>query len=189
MAHGNIVVTSVAWGPAPGGIRPAKKSEVKDSDDPARDSDILANTLFAASGSNGVVIIWNAKQALFSSGGKGDSATLANQQPEAELSQHTRSVTSLAWHPRRHGVLLTASHDGSVKLWERREVSRKDPDKPTGLRFDFFFAPAQNSKEYQWQCRNTFVPKETILDVKWSHFQDEGTICILLRLKTEPVAH
>jgi WD40 repeat protein len=74
----------------------------------ANNDDENVDSLIAAAGSNGIVAIWNARQLLFSQGNEG-SSTLANQQPEAILSQHTRAVNSLAWHPKQPGLLLTAS--------------------------------------------------------------------------------
>ena len=120
------------------------------------------DSLVAAAGSNGTVVVWNARTALLgletdkgdSSHGKskegsfnakvdffqqrfrvgaGERADLHSSssatalsagigQPEAVLAQHTRAVNRLAWHPTgmRPGILLTASQDGTVKLWDRR---------------------------------------------------------------------
>ena len=97
MAHGNVVVTCVAWS------MPQTKSGVDEENDDAK-----SDTIIAAAGSNGNVVVWSARQAFFSDG-SGESSTLANQQPESILHQHTRSVNNLAWHPKRPGLLLTAS--------------------------------------------------------------------------------
>lgn len=106
MTHGNVTITAVAWSPpqivkggkASGGDSSGEETKVRYHD-----------SLVAAAGSNGVIAVWNAKQAFFSEG-SGESSTLANQQPEAILSQeHTRAVNSLAWHPKRPGIILTAS--------------------------------------------------------------------------------
>jgi hypothetical protein len=113
MAHANVVVTSVAWSPPQ--ENPDANLE-RGGHDP---TDETSDTLFAAAGSNGVVVVWNARQAFFSEG-SGGSSTLANQQPEAILSQeHTRAVNCLAWHPRRPGLLLTASQ---VSTFTKRDV-------------------------------------------------------------------
>lgn len=66
---------------------------------------VLLDSLVAAAGSNGVVVVWSARRAFF----EGDASAMANQQPEAILGQHSRAVNRLAWHPRRPGLLLTAS--------------------------------------------------------------------------------
>ncbi len=65
----------------------------------------LDDSLVAVAGSNGVVVVWNARQAFLES----SSPMFASQQPEAILNQHTRAVNRLDWHPTRPGLLLTAS--------------------------------------------------------------------------------
>jgi WD40 repeat protein len=99
MTNANIVITCVAWS------MPQVKSEGEEVALKEEDQ----NTVVAAAGSNGVVVIWSARQAFFSQTSGGGSSTMAHQQPEATLSQHTRAVNSLAWHPKRPGLLLTAS--------------------------------------------------------------------------------
>lgn len=110
MTHANIVITCVAWS------MPQVKSEGEELALNEEDQ----NTLVAAAGSNGVVVIWSARQAFFSQTSAGGSSTMAHQQPEATLSQHTRAVNSLAWHPKRPGLLLTASQ---VSGWIFEEMS------------------------------------------------------------------
>jgi len=68
----------------------------------------VLDSIIAAAGSNGVVVVWSARRAFFEII-DGSSSSMANQQPEAILSQHSRAVNRLAWHPRRSGLLLTAS--------------------------------------------------------------------------------
>jgi WD40 repeat protein len=104
MTNVNIVITCVAWS------MPQVKSEGEEVALKEEDQ----NTVVAAAGSNGVVVIWNARQAFFSQTSGGGSSTMAHQQPEATLSQHTRAVNSLAWHPKRPGLLLTASQVSSL---------------------------------------------------------------------------
>lgn len=105
MTHGNVAVTCVAWSPiqsiaagGDGGDTIGKQSQLEAE---------RTDTIVAAAGSNGVVVVWSS-ETFFPEGSRG-SATLGNQQPDAYLSQHTRAVNSLAWHPRRPGLLLTAS--------------------------------------------------------------------------------
>lgn len=104
MTHGNVTITAVAWSPPqvikgkPSGGDVGEENKVRYND-----------SLVAAAGSNGVIVVWNANHVFFSEG-SGESSTLANQQPEAILAQeHTRAVNSLAWHPKRPGIMLTAS--------------------------------------------------------------------------------
>ena len=115
-------------------------------------------SLVAAAGSNGVVLVWRAKRLLFSDYGKTNATNTKNksgnrfniagvgqgklssssaahlakqqrtQQPEGILSEHTRAVNGLAWHPTRSGLLLTASQDATVKLWERRAIKHSQSD-------------------------------------------------------------
>lgn len=94
--HGSATVTAVEWSPPQ--IQKGDGDETQYSD-----------SLVAAASSNGVICVWNARQTFFSEG-TGESSTLQNQTPEAILGQeHTRAVNSLAWHPKRPGVLLSAS--------------------------------------------------------------------------------
>ena len=105
MGHANVTITTVEWSPPQVG-RGGKGAEGNSAEEKGLR---VTDSLVAAAGSNGVIAIWNAKQAFFSEG-NGESSTLANQRPEAILSQeHTRAVNSLAWHPKRPGILLSAS--------------------------------------------------------------------------------
>jgi WD40 repeat protein len=105
MTHGNVAVTCVAWSPI------QSPSGGNDGGDPIstqhQSESEKTNTMVAAAGSNGVVVVWSS-ETFFPEGRRG-SSTLGNQQPQGYLSQHTRAVNSLAWHPRRPGLLLTAS--------------------------------------------------------------------------------
>ena len=93
-------------------------------------------SLIAAAGSNGVIVVWTADALMESAGfattastagttgaarsnvannkaaatGTGSSSSRAHHlaaAPEAVLSQHVRAVNRLAWHPTRHGLLLS----------------------------------------------------------------------------------
>lgn len=104
MTHGNVTITAVAWSPPQ-----VMKGKVSSVDGGEEHKVGYTDSLVAAAGSNGAIAVWNAKQSFFSEG-SGESSTLANQQPESILTQeHTRAVNSLAWHPKRPGVILTAS--------------------------------------------------------------------------------
>ena len=185
MTHGNVGVTCVAWS------KPLHKSTAdgaSERGDDRKREDEKIDSIVAAAGSNGVVAVWSARQAFFSEG-SGESSTLANQQPEAILSQHTRAVNKLAWHPNKPGLLLTASQvsfsyqthcrrpnnrstdrnshswfpiqDATAKLWERRAVTPKvDNESNAKLHFRFFNKiQSDNSRSYSWFCRGTFEPK------------------------------
>ena len=119
MAHAaNIVVTCVAWSMPPSEAATARGIDgadlpVSSSMETAITQQEAKNTTIAVAASNGVVVIWSARQAFFaedtSAGSSSASMGGNNQQPEAILNQHTRAVNSLAWHPKRPGLLLTAS--------------------------------------------------------------------------------
>lgn len=172
MGHGNVTITTVEWSPPQIG----RGGKGVGSDSGEEKGVRVTDSLVAAAGSNGVIAVWNAKQAFFSEG-SGESSTLANQRPEAILSQeHTRAVNSLAWHPKRPGILLSASQDSTVKLWERREVSStKGKDNDAKKRFGFFnVTQNQSHREFNWYCKSTFEPKsEAVREVQWSKFQDD----------------
>ena len=119
MSSVNVVITDVAWSK----LQKYNRDDVNagDKEDQSlhhRDSSAGASSsakkkeeqamdsIVAAAGSNGVVVVWSARRAFL----EGDeSSSMANQQPEAILSQHSRAVNRLAFHPRRPGLLLTAS--------------------------------------------------------------------------------
>ncbi|CAB9500416.1 GATOR complex protein WDR24 [Seminavis robusta] len=134
------------------------------------------DSIVAAAGSNGVVVVWSARKA-FLSDGDGTSNAMVNQQPEAILSQHTRAVNRLAWHPKRPGLLLTASQDATVKLWVRRKLAKTGgAANSQQLRswFRFNAAPSPDEQSFSWQCRVTFEPKsEAVRDIRWSPIHDD----------------
>ena len=105
MGHANVTITTVEWSPP----QVRRGGKVTGGEAGEEKGVRVTDSFVAAAGSNGAIAIWNAKQAFFSEG-SGESSTLANQRPEAILSQeHTRAVNSLAWHPKRPGILLSAS--------------------------------------------------------------------------------
>mmetsp|Transcript_15537 Transcript_15537/g.37268 ORF Transcript_15537/g.37268 Transcript_15537/m.37268 type:complete len:1079 (+) Transcript_15537:74-3310(+) len=187
-------------------------------------SPILEDTsVVAAAGSNGVIAAWSAHSLISAppssnnSGGGGlfharksvgrsqqVSTTASIGQPEAAFLAHSRAVNRLAWHPtgRRPYLLLTASQDGSVKLWDRRATS--SPTLAAGARsvrhsaapvsqsaFNlnaktwFGFGSAQTFPNAQmptnaiartatWHCVSTYQPKcEAVRDIKWNPFIDD----------------
>ena len=114
MVNSNVIVTYVAWSTAKQNGNDVGGHEDTPNNNRDNNNNEKGESLLAAAGSNGIVAIWNSRQLLFSEGNSGGSSTLADQQPEAILSQHTRAVNSLAWHPRLSGLLLTASQVCSV---------------------------------------------------------------------------
>ena len=175
------------------------------------------DSLVAAAGSNGVVVVWSAKRLLFSDSGKAPSPTKAGgrfisknlassssaaflakkqrkQQPEGILNQHTRAVNGMAWHPTRSGLLLTASQDGTIKLWERRVLARpsnnlheENSDKKPQSWFSMVGGVVSGASrpggrgspttdedddaiKYTWGCKTTFTPGEqdAVRDIRWN---------------------
>ena len=173
------------------------------------------DTLVAAAGSNGVVVVWKAETALLGKGGGGSdnkgfgshqakthlpfhhrgdaspasAATIG--QPEAILAEHTRAVNRVAFHPtgRRPGLLLTASQDATVKLWERRattsvgsQTSQKQQKEKQKKKKKSWFAMSSSSgqesaapvRSYSWRCIATFQPKaEAVRDIAWHPNNDD----------------
>jgi hypothetical protein len=100
---------------------------------------LLRSSMIAAAGSNGIIVVWNTETLLhldtttstrsndtstqkkFSSHKTPTTSTPAAYPPTAILNQHIRQVNRLAWHPTRDGILLSASQDWTVVLWERRK--------------------------------------------------------------------
>jgi hypothetical protein len=156
-----------------------------------KDTHVGAGTsLIAAAGSNGVIVVWTAETLL-----EGESGQFPA--PDAILSQHARAVNRLAWHPRRPGLLLSASQDGTVILWERQrsnngnsaEQQRRQSGKQSNKQGFSFFGGIKSSqsnqkRSYSWTCRATFEPKsEAVRDIQWSPFHDDGTCVVLFCLK------
>lgn len=179
-------------------------------------------SVVAAAGSNGVVVAWSARDLSLphlpdESGGSffparknvrgskvAPSASASIGQPEAAFLAHSRAVNRLVWHPtgRRPYLLLTASQDGSVKLWDRRATSASSTGGGTGARsssgpishstinlsskswFGFGAPSTQNdqvnlsskiSTAAIWHCVSTYQPKcEAVRDIKWNPFIDDG---------------
>ncbi|KAL9185264.1 hypothetical protein ACHAXT_003041 [Thalassiosira profunda] len=182
-------------------------------------------SVVAAAGSNGVVVAWSARALLgdFTApspgnvdGGPGGlfhprknrpqvPPPASIGQPEAAFVAHSRAVNRLAWHPTgsRPYLLLTASQDGSVKLWDRRASSSSPPVSGVGVVsnvsfgqqstlnlssskswFGFGGAPSvQNAqaspsnamaRTATWHCVSTYQPKcEAVRDVRWNPFIDD----------------
>lgn len=132
--------------------------------------------MVAAAGSNGAVIVWNAKDAFLDP----SAATAMGPPPDAILSQHSRAVNRLAWHPNQKmpGFLLTASQDATVKLWERKSYSSGvSGSQPNQNIISWFGKQASRSSltnsPISWHCLATFEPKaEAVRDIRWSPFHD-----------------
>jgi WD40 repeat protein len=122
--------------------------------------------LIAAAGSNGVIVVYS-----------------LDNNAEAVLSQHVRAVNGLAWHPTRDGLLLSASHDATVLLWERlEETVQADHAKSSKGLHHRLFGVAQSmtnstrKNNMTWHCRAKFEPKsEAVRDIQWSPFYEDGT--------------
>jgi WD40 repeat protein len=199
-----VVISDVAW--SSGRTRSAVSNTEKDGSmhspewqSKSEDGEFgdrrrrLRTSMIAAAGSNGIIALWNAAPLLDATG---------NTAPVAILNQHNRQVNRLAWHPGNDHILLSASQDWTVVLWERRaqktDASSKsskhrssDSSQPVA-RNSFFGAlvPTSSSSSqyphksstksvtpssYQWHYRTTFAPKsEAVRDIQWSPFYEDG---------------
>lgn len=179
----NIVITDVAW-----------SHGITDEDHPqygkTHDDNTISSSLIAAAGSNGVIVVWSAATLLEGvTSSNTVPATNSSVAPEAVLTQHVRAVNRLKWHPALYGLLLSASQDSTVLLWERRQnfVDEKitTTSEPIAPIFKGFFGLSnatgygasqqqRSSSHVQWLCSRTFTPKsEAVRDVAWSpYFQD-----------------
>jgi WD40 repeat protein len=165
MTDTNVTITHVVWSP------PQKGDEGDDDQQWLSEKD----SLLAAAGSNGVFCIWNARRAFL----EGTASTMGYP-PDAILRHSSRAVNRLAWHPRGKypGHLLTASQDGTVKLWVRKLALPRTANerKPDAHRSWFGHKHASPSNQsYSWECSKTFNPKsEAIREVRWSPFHDNS---------------
>lgn len=186
-------------------------------------------SVVAAAGSNGVVVAWHAHSALLGDhssssnsssqsglfharrgrAGENNTATNASSvssaasigQPEAVFLGHSRAVNRLAWHPTGHRpyLLLSASQDGTVKLWDRRASTSNNNGGGMGPKgspsasvpqpiiswFGLGGTQLQSnntklqvsnapSRTAAWHCVSTFQPKcEAVRDIKWSPSVDD----------------
>lgn len=163
MSNTNVIITDVVW---------SLPQSDEDTDDTV---DFLA-----AAGSNGVFVIWDARLAFLE---RGSSTTMAYP-PETVRSHSSRAVNRLAWHPtgKYPGRLLTASQDGTVKLWERKLATlNKASDKSKGASRSWFGKQERlrqagsSNRSFSWECTKTFNPKsEAIREVRWSPFHDDS---------------
>lgn len=172
-------------------------------------------SVVAVAGSNGVIVAWNASSLLSAQSSNSNSrnsmasphqrATSATfGQHEASFLAHSRAVNRLAWHPtgRRPYLLLTASQDGSVKLWDRRassslsvhaesissigsNLSLAQPMAKNWFGFGGFGASSSQavqlpplsepSRTATWHCISTYQPKcEAVRDICWNPLIDDG---------------
>jgi len=194
----------------------SKNKDVFDLPKPLQEHDIDNDSLVAAAGSNGAVVVWRASSLLGlataapigTTASGGDHGLFQQRQhrstdtptstavvgsafqPEAVLIEHSRAVNRLAWHNRRPGLLLTASQDSTVKLWERRQeisiISSSIPSSTTGVTgIHAWFGSLSSSlppsnrgettRSFSWHCTATFAPKsDSIRDIQWSPFDDNG---------------
>ena len=131
--------------------------------------------IVAAAGSNGVVVVWSAQKGLLNPTATSSMAAA----PDAVLSQHSRAVNRLAWHPstKKAGLLLTASQDSTVKLWERRASSGPMGGNQGNPNIISWFGMPHSDpkhKSISWHCLATYEPKaEAVRDIRWSPFFDD----------------
>lgn len=192
----NVILTDVAWS-----IPQETQRDSNDSNDNTMDS----ASFIAAAGSNGVIVVWSADTLLL----KNQTTGLHNNSfpaPDAVLTQHVRAVNRLAWHPTKTGLLLSASHDGKVLLWERRKVvananatgatnagqEQQDLKLKQSIKHGFSLfgkstAALPKRSLYSWHRRATFDPKsEAVRDIRWSPFYEDGTYyCLWLACRLD----
>lgn len=179
----NVVITDVTWS---GSILDSGRVAGGDNNDNNSSS---SSSLIAAAGSNGVIVVWSAATLLQ---GEGHTVSAAAA-PEAVLRKHVRAVNRLAWHPKRP-LLLSASQDATVLLWERKPRRATDDNgksqkknqqaSNSSARLRMLFggmasgqaASAAARSSFSWQYRARFEPKsEAVRDIRWSPFYDDGT--------------
>jgi hypothetical protein len=188
----NVILTDVAWSNPTGEIpqtvgdinaqstsstKKNKNNKAKDDNKAPKTDTGTGTSLIAAAGSNGVIVVWTAETLLGEESGH-------FPKPDAILSQHVRAVNKLAWHPRRPGLLLSASQDGTVIIWERklevattteRQRQSKQSTKQGFSLFGGMNSQSNQKQSYSWQCRGTFEPKsEAVRDIRWSPFYHDG---------------
>jgi len=105
--------------------------------------------------------------------------------PEAIIVQHSRAVNRLAWHPNKPALLLTASQDSTVKLFDRRASSggnKAVASTAIDSMLSWFGLESQNNAlssrhlaRPSWHCVSTFQPRsEAVRDIKWNPFNDNA---------------
>lgn len=180
MTNVNVTITDVVWSVPQNGLDDLTSSA--DESQHGYRTDREADSFLAAAGSNGVIVIWNARFAFLE---RSQSNTMGYP-PDAVKSHSSRAVNRLAWHPtgKYPGHLLSASQDGTVKLWERKEATPKPADDKSrdahGSRS--WFGRQERARQadysgrsYTWECTKIFNPKsEAIREVRWSPFHDDS---------------
>lgn len=131
--------------------------------------------LIAVAGSNGSILVWTAASLLSDANAAPRNATSIS--PEAIFPHlHLRAINRLSWHPVLSNLLLSASQDMNIILWEPVAVDTTAPPPPASNRFSFGFATvnAKHQQLLRWKARATFKPKgDGVRDVRWSpHHKD-----------------
>jgi len=206
--------------------------KIYNSEDTTTTIPVDDTSVVAAAGSNGVIVAWRARSALLggdnapssNAGGRGwglggggrsgnnDNTTGTSQvssaasigQPEAVFLGHARAINRLSWHPtgRRPYLLLSASQDGTVKLWDRRaaantgfgtyvsppvtnnpQMFQQSTKSPTLMSWFGRNTPKTSNtimssnatvRTASWHCVSTYQPKcEAVRDIKWNPFIDD----------------
>jgi len=136
---GTATVKAVEWSPPQIVVRNNNNTKGGGGDGEETKTQ-YSDSLVAVAAFTGVICVWNAKQTFFSEG-TGESSTLQNQQPEAILSQaHNRAVNSLAWHPKRPGIFLSASQVREIHGQQKTDESKVKWDSFVGW-FHLFLLP------------------------------------------------
>ncbi|KAL7573899.1 hypothetical protein ACA910_001913 [Epithemia clementina (nom. ined.)] len=172
----NVIVNDVAW--SKNLLEIASSHNSRKQQNAQSINSIPQQSFIAAAGSNGSIVVW-LEETLLQQPKGGQQQSLA---PEVVLSQHGRAVNRLSWHPKRQ-MLLSASHDSTVRLWERKKVKPEKANKHQGgFSFPFFgdFQAANRRDEgngaasFNWQCTGVFEPRcESVRDVGWNPMADD----------------
>jgi WD40 repeat protein len=176
----NVVINHVAWSG-----RTTHNNGNGSASRPTDDDD-FGDAWIAAGGSNGCILLWRASRLVADT-----KATGGTVPPDAVLRQHARAVNRIAWHPTDTSVFLSASQDGTVRMWEhKRQKSRGSQDRGNGDHTDtasggpprLFHqlwgaggsAGAADARSLTWQPSTVFEPKsEAVRDVAWNPLEPD----------------
>jgi WD40 repeat protein len=83
----------------------------------------------AAATKNGFITIW---ELTTPRGTTSSSLHLITARLERRIEAHKRTIHKVKWHPVDQSVLVSASQDGNLKIWDRRSVSLAQQQQRSG---------------------------------------------------------